>query len=111
MRVTTRVRIDTRRLNALRSRLEKGAPRAIAEVAGLIRDEAKQRAPVATGQLRDSIHVVMIGDNQAEVGTDLKYGLFQELGTRFMAAQPWLMPAFLLRIKGLYTRLQRLTRF
>jgi Bacteriophage protein of unknown function (DUF646). len=56
---------------------------------------AKSHAPVDTGNLRRSItHEVFPGRNpSARVGTNVRYGIFQELGTRFHAAQPFMRPA------------------
>ena len=49
-----------------------------------------------TGRLRSSITHEMITDGQgaiARIGTNLKYGLYLELGTRRMAARPYLRRA------------------
>lgn len=57
---------------------------------------AKQAAPVDTGRLRSSITHALDRDGQgvfAIIGTDVEYAIFQELGTRFMSAQPFLAPA------------------
>jgi len=57
---------------------------------------AKQTAPVLSGMLRASITTDLsnIALLVARVGTDVKYAPFQEFGTRFMAAQPYLYPSF-----------------
>lgn len=60
---------------------------------------AKLRAPVDTGNLRNSINTSMSGtgigsDIEAEVGPEANYGGFIELGTWKMAPQPYLGPAF-----------------
>lgn len=57
---------------------------------------AKTLAPVDTGALQNSISRDMVGTgNQArvEIGPTVEYGLYQELGTRRMAPQPYLGPA------------------
>ena len=57
---------------------------------------AKSHAPVKTGNLRRSItyEVGSTGRTQyARIGTNIFYALFQEVGTRFHAAQPFLRPA------------------
>lgn len=81
-----------------------------------VETEAKRNAPVLTGNLRRSIHSAAfvqgrriygatddngraIPDYAAEgihavVGTNCGYGVFLELGTVRMAAQPYLLPAF-----------------
>lgn len=55
---------------------------------------AQKDAPVDTGTLRRSI-MLEIKDNgmTAEVGPTVHYGLYQEVGTRFMNAHPYLRPA------------------
>ena len=42
---------------------------------------AKQDAPVDTGRLRNSIHHEMEDDDTVDIGTDVEYAIFQELGT------------------------------
>lgn len=62
----------------------------------IVEREAKRLAPVLTGNLRRSIYHEVQRDNLgvvARVGTNVKYGIFQELGTRYHDAQPYLRPA------------------
>ena len=55
---------------------------------------AKRRCPVDTGRLRASIHTRQIdGGLGAEVLTDVYYAVYQEYGTRYMSAQPYMRPA------------------
>jgi HK97 gp10 family phage protein len=56
---------------------------------------AKERVPVDTGNLRRSItYEVNSGRNPyVRIGTNVRYGIYQELGTRFHPAQPYLRPA------------------
>lgn len=64
------------------------------ETAGLnIENGAKQRVRVKTGTLRRSIHTTKTGEMSLEVGPSVEYGLYQEFGTRRMAAHPYLIPA------------------
>lgn len=60
---------------------------------------AKVRAPVDTGNLRNSINSGFSGDGigtpfVGEVGPEAHYGIYLELGTARMAPQPFLGPAF-----------------
>lgn len=58
--------------------------------------QAKNLAPVDTGRLRSSINGRLARDSQGVVGivgTNVHYAIFQEFGTRYMAAQPFLRPA------------------
>lgn len=58
---------------------------------------AKEAAPVDTGHLRRSIthELVDLGTENIHerVGTNVVYAIFQELGTRFHPAHPFLRPA------------------
>jgi HK97 gp10 family phage protein len=65
----------------------------------VIEAAAKEKAPVDTGTLKRSISVAVAqtldsGSLYADIGTDVFYAPFQEFGTRFMRAQPYLRPAF-----------------
>lgn len=63
----------------------------------LIEGRAKELAPVRTGTLRRSIHTEIAESTPTHatvlVGTDTFYAPFQEFGTRFMRAHPFLRPA------------------
>lgn len=68
------------------------------EIVGQIGEgSAKGHAPVDTGNLRRSIthELGASGLNQyVRIGTNVEYAVFQELGTRFHPAHPFLRPAF-----------------
>ena len=54
----------------------------------------KQKAPVDTGNLRNSISSTIAPDGlSAEIGPTAYYGIFVELPTRRTAAQPFMGPA------------------
>lgn len=55
--------------------------------------DAKVRAPVDTGALKASIAGKMIGELTGEIVCGVEYGIYQELGTTRMGAQPFLTPA------------------
>ena len=58
--------------------------------------EAKRLAPVDTGNLRRSLthELGRSGLNQyVRIGSNVEYAVFQELGTRYHPAQPYLRPA------------------
>lgn len=59
-----------------------------------IETDAKAHAPVRTGELRDSIHTTTETPLSATVGADAGHAAFVELGTRRMAARPFMLPAF-----------------
>lgn len=55
---------------------------------------AQVRAPVDTGALRASIQAVQAsGPLHWQVRVGVEYGIYVEMGTRHMAAQPYLGPA------------------
>lgn len=55
--------------------------------------DAKVRAPVDTGALKASIAGKMIAPLTGEIVCGVEYGIYQELGTHKMSAQPFLTPA------------------
>lgn len=68
----------------------------------MIERDAKQLCPVDTGRLRSSINTKVnepvlkanvIAGGEAFDGTIVKYARFVEQGTRFMEAQPYMVPA------------------
>jgi HK97 gp10 family phage protein len=100
--VNARIEVDPvsyRRLMSKLGRLadagEKAIKEAVSRGGDAVRDAAKANAPVDTGELRDSIESIVSSDGlSVEVGTDVPHGVFVELGTSRMAAQPFLFPAF-----------------
>lgn len=64
-----------------------------AKSALMLEAEAKKNAPVDTGRLMNSIATSAAGPGTYEVGPTVDYGAYVELGTRFMAPEPYLMPA------------------
>lgn len=65
----------------------------LSKVALDIEAEAKVNAPVKTGALRNSIQASQESQLSWRIGVGVEYGLYQELGTRFMPAHPFLTPA------------------
>jgi phage gpG-like protein len=55
---------------------------------------AAGQAPASdTGRLVGGVKMIL-GERQAQVGTNVVYGPMLEFGTSNMAARPWLLPAF-----------------
>lgn len=73
--------------------LEDAVSRLVAAAADMIVTIAQGLAAVDTGRLRDSIVTELTGILTATAGTDVPYAVYQEFGTRFMAAHPYLIPA------------------
>lgn len=70
--------------------------RALNVLGQIAETSAKDHAPVDTGTLRRSI-VHEVGEDDIGIymryGTPLEYGIYQELGTRYHPAHPFLRPA------------------
>jgi len=64
----------------------------LANWAADVKASARQRVPVKTGNLRNSIYS-KIGEWVTEVGAEAAYAMFVELGTRYIRARPFLYPA------------------
>lgn len=91
-----RIRIDgLDQVNALLDNVASaGAIRAGLQAAAfLVEGQAKIKAPVDTGFLRNSIQVQSVNSREAIVAATADYALYQEVGTRFMAAHPFMRPA------------------
>lgn len=79
------------------NRINEEAKKAIKEEVGSsilrIQDSAKERVPVDTGALRNSIIVNFYGEMSAESVAKMPYAEAVEFGTIKMAAQPYMTPA------------------
>lgn len=108
--MNSRVTTDTTRLNRLIERIPGNKRKAIKAVGFRVEALAKMKAPVDLGNLRNSIYVRTNEDNPIPseateelprpstdqsviVGPSVEYGIYQELGTSIMDAQPYLLPA------------------
>jgi len=89
------VKIDTRVLDKITAEIQPKASRVVNKYGLAITGEAAKNAPLDTGALRSSItsESMMTGDLSFTVQDGVNYGIFQELGTSKMAAQPFLLPA------------------
>lgn len=111
--MSSRTRVEgLRRLERDLQRLarssDEAAKRAIEETANEILAQAQALAPVATGQLKNSLMVVIEnGGLRAVVGTNVIHGPHQEFGTKFTPAQPFLMPAFEIGKRRLESRMRQ----
>lgn len=79
MAVTIEVKIDN--TNTILENLVDVKKRALMRSGATLESYAKQDAPVDTGRLRNSIHHEMENDDTVNIGTDVEYAKFQELGT------------------------------
>ena len=93
MSATITVKLDTRVLDALAAKLGMETERVIESAAFQVEAEAKVKAPVDTGALKNSIHTEEKGRQTYWVADGVEYGIYQEFGTHKMAAHPFMMPA------------------
>lgn len=106
----SRILYDTRNLDRLISNIPGKTEEVIKAVAFQVEAIAKRLAPVDTGALRNSIYVRFSDSNpsttvtveelpkptnqfSAVIGPSVEYAIYVELGTSFMSAQPYLLPA------------------
>lgn len=82
--------------------------RAVAKAAADVEAQAKIRAAVDTGFMRASIHAEKVGTGHHRVVVGAEYAQYVEFGTRHMAAQPFLRPAFDAVIPRLRQALERI---
>lgn len=67
--------------------IESAIDRALEKIGLAAEGYAKKAAPVDTGRLRNSItHNVDNGEKSVEIGSNVSYAVFQELGTRHHSA-------------------------
>ena len=69
----------------------------MAKCAEAVLKDAQSKVPVKTGALRDSLKINKVSDTKYEVGSDLNYSIFIELGTRNMNGKHFLRKALLNR--------------
>ena len=91
---------ETGQLAALRADLGKAgvettrkAGQVVRKSASDVEAQAKARAAVDTGNMRNSIGTTMHGPLSAEIGPTASHSVFVEFGTYKMAAQPFMGPA------------------
>jgi len=85
--------LDTRKLDKIAAHLGTNREGALKSLAHQVEAGAKVRAPVDTGALKNGIHVERKSDDLFWVADSVEYGIYQELGTHKMAAQPFMVPA------------------
>lgn len=106
--------IDVSQVNALAADLGRAQLAIVPKAAAVIRKtasdieaDAKNLAPVDTGNLRSSIGK-SVNALHAEIGPSAEYGIYQEYGTSKMAPQPFMGPAFDRRAPGFVNAMSQL---
>lgn len=89
---TIQVQVNLK-LDEVTARARANVDRAIAKAAFDTEAQAKQRAPVDTGLLRNSIRHERRGEAWFSVESPVSYSVYQEYGTSRMPAQPYMHPA------------------
>lgn len=81
---------------ALKKKADMAAMKRIVKMNGAeLQQKAKRNAPVDTGTLKRSIVLELKDDGMtAECAATAEYAPYQEWGTRYMEAQPYMKPAF-----------------
>lgn len=90
--ITVTVRIDVAKLSQLISELPGRAEAIVKGGAEAVQGRAAALAPVDTGALKNSIHTEGRGGLVYWVADGVEYGIYQELGTSRMRAQPFMVP-------------------
>jgi len=87
------VTILSNRLPAIAAKMPGAARALVQKGVADVEGQAKQRAAVDTGAMRNSIGGRMTGDTSREVSVGQDYGVHLEYGTVNMPAQPFMNPA------------------
>lgn len=87
------ISLDYDHTDEIADAIERDIEQAIQDGAAEIAQTAQAIVPVDTGALRASI-TMRRGMNEWIVETRIEYAPFVEFGTRYMAAQPYLRPAY-----------------
>jgi HK97 gp10 family phage protein len=83
-------------------KLKAAENRLLHSIGKAVEGQATDLAPVKTGNLANSIaYRVNPAEASVSIGTPVEYGIYQELGTRKMSAQPYLEPAFKAMLPGI----------
>lgn len=93
--ITMRIQVDKARLEELMrpGEIENRTALIVKSAAFAIEGAAKQGAPVLTGFLKNSIQASEVDRVNWKIEDGTEYGIYQELGTRFMAGKFFLTRA------------------
>lgn len=99
--INFRVKIVFNHIPAVRRTLKNNETALARDFANAVRNNAKIKAPVLTGNLKLNIYVEragkayhVIADTQHTNKSARDYATYVEFGTRYTRAQPFLLPAF-----------------
>lgn len=89
--MSAEIRNDNR--SKIKAELRDALAKALDESGKVVRDIAKANAPYRTGNLYRSITSKMNGETEVQIGSDVEYAAYVELGTSRMKAKPYLKRA------------------
>lgn len=105
----SKIEVNTEGLDAILARMPGKTAEILDSGAQAVQGRAAAIAPVDTGALANSIHSEDHGEFTRWVADAVEYGIYQELGTSRMAAQPimspaveWVRPQWIRRWKELF---------
>lgn len=93
MAASVRFVVKMNKLPAVPGKMRAAAGKRIHAAGFRVEGDAKGRAPVDTGHLRNTISNRPSGDLSTVIAASADYAAYVERGTKFMAAQPFLGPA------------------
>jgi HK97 gp10 family phage protein len=82
------------RMKELRERKPREVATAVKDSANDAKDFAAPLCRVRTGYMLSRDQVRVLNQYAAEFYNDCEYAVFNELGTKYMSAQPWIAPGF-----------------
>lgn len=109
--ISARLTVTNNKLPSMEKAIRDATRQAVRETTEEAAEIARNLAPVDTGALKDSITTEMQGNQYASTGiihVGVPYGIYQEMGTRYMAAQPFLAPAIDAVSQGFQEKVGRL---
>ena len=87
------IRVEKNDFPRIAAGLPRSAERVVAKTAMDLSAQMKVRAAVDTGFMRASITAARVASAHWRVTVGAEYGIYVEMGTRHMAAQPFVRPS------------------
>ena len=100
MGISVEVNLTHNNLPNVIDAVQSEAAECVRQCADGIRDQAQANAPVLTGALRSGIDVegagtsVIVKASSLDGGGEREYAAYNEFGTRYMSAQPFMLPGY-----------------
>lgn len=95
MNYRQKVVIESDQTAEVSARIQSMVRKVIQEATFAVEAHAKVEVPVDTGNLKNSIiSSIEAGGDRGVVSTNVEYAAYVEFGTRFLPAQPYMLPAY-----------------